>query len=51
VSGFPQGGAGGGEVAFVRYPIWYPIFSATPLAFKKGHRLNCLVDKGFAQGN
>jgi hypothetical protein len=33
-----------------RYPIWYPIFSATPLVLRNALRLNCLVDKGFAQG-
>ena len=32
------------------YPIWYPIFSATLLVLRNPLRLNCLVDKGFAQG-
>jgi hypothetical protein len=32
------------------YPIWYPIFSGTPLVWQNPLRLNCLADKGFAQG-
>jgi hypothetical protein len=32
------------------YPIWYPILPGTPLVWQNPLRLNCLVDKGFAQG-